>query len=42
MYMLLNLAIGDTGSWPGKYDASTPTGHMLVDYVRVYQTIWGF
>ena len=38
MYMLLNLAVGDTGSWPGKYDPSLPTGHMLVDYVRVWQT----
>ncbi|MEN0075490.1 MAG: family 16 glycosylhydrolase [Paracraurococcus sp.] len=38
MYMLLNLAVGDTGSWPGKYDASLPTGHMLVDYVHVWQT----
>ena len=38
MYMLLNLAVGDTGSWPGKYDPSLPTAHMLVDYVRVWQT----
>ncbi|TDH63601.1 glycosyl hydrolase family protein [Dankookia rubra] len=37
MYMLLNLAVGDAGSWPGKYDPSLPTGHMLVDYVRVWQ-----
>ncbi|RAI56243.1 hypothetical protein DOO78_21750 [Roseicella frigidaeris] len=38
MYMLLNLAVGDAGSWAGKYDASLPTGHMLVDYVHVWQT----
>ncbi|KQP82896.1 hypothetical protein ASF57_12245 [Methylobacterium sp. Leaf117] len=25
MYMVVNLAVGDTGSWPGKYDASMPT-----------------
>jgi hypothetical protein len=37
MYMLLNLAVGDTGSWPGKYDPGMPTAHMLVDYVRVWQ-----
>ena len=37
MYLLLNLAVGDTGSWPGKYDPSLPTGHMLVDYVHVWQ-----
>lgn len=38
MYMLVNLAVGDAGSWPGKYDASTGTGHLLVDYVRAWQT----
>jgi beta-glucanase (GH16 family) len=37
MYMLLNLAVGDTGSWPGKYDPSLPTGHMLIDYVRAWR-----
>lgn len=37
MYMLLNLAVGDTGSWPGATNASTPSeGHMLIDYVRAY------
>ena len=36
MYVLLNLAVGDTGSWPGKYDPSLPTGHLLVDYVHVW------
>ena len=34
MYMLLNLAVGDAGSWPGQYDAGKPDGHMLIDYVR--------
>ena len=38
MYMLLNLAVGDTGSWAGKYDPALPTAHMLVDYVHVWQT----
>jgi hypothetical protein len=37
MYMVLNLAVGDTGSWPGKYAASKPTAKMLVDYVHVWQ-----
>ena len=37
MYMLVNLAVGDTGSWPGKYDASMPTVQMDVDYVRAWQ-----
>ncbi|NEU14471.1 family 16 glycosylhydrolase [Methylobacterium sp. BTF04] len=37
MYMLLNLAVGDKGSWPGATDASTPNeGHMLIDYVHAY------
>ncbi|KQP93342.1 hypothetical protein ASF60_15565, partial [Methylobacterium sp. Leaf113] len=36
MYMVVNLAVGDTGSWPGKYDASMPTTHLDVDYVRVW------
>nr|WP_282103920.1 glycoside hydrolase family 16 protein [Methylobacterium sp. 37f] len=39
MYMLLNLAVGDAGSWPGATDATTPAeGHMLIDYVRAYTT----
>jgi Ca2+-binding RTX toxin-like protein len=37
MYMLLNLGVGDTGSWPGKYDPSMPTVHMQIDYVRAWQ-----
>jgi beta-glucanase (GH16 family) len=38
MYMVVNLAVGDTGSWPGSPDASNPTAHLLVDYVRAYAT----
>jgi Glycosyl hydrolases family 16 len=34
MYMLVNLAVGGAGSWPGA--AVGETGHMLVDYVRAY------
>ena len=37
MYMLLNLGVGDAGSWPGAYDPAKPTGHLLIDYVRVWQ-----
>lgn len=37
-YLLLNLAVGGTGSWPGPPDNSTPSpAPMLVDYVRYYQ-----
>ncbi len=37
-FLLLNLAVGGTGSWPGPPDNTTPTpAMMLVDYVRVYQ-----
>jgi len=36
-FLLLNLAIGGTGSWPGPPDSTTPSpARMLVDYVRVY------
>ncbi len=39
MYMLLNLAVGAAGSWPGATDSSTPLpAHMLVDYVHAYAT----
>jgi beta-glucanase (GH16 family) len=38
MYMLLNLAVGGAGSWPGQPDPSLPTAHMLIDYVRVWGT----
>jgi hypothetical protein len=36
-YLLLNLAVGGTGSWPGPPDSSTPSpAVMTVDYVRYY------
>lgn len=36
-FLLLNLAVGGTGSWPGPPDSTTPSpAVMLVDYVRVY------
>ena len=34
MYMLLNLAVGSTGSWPG--NNAGETGQMLVNWVRAY------
>ncbi len=37
-FLLLNLAVGGDGSWPGAPDATTPTpAVMTVDYVRIYQ-----
>jgi beta-glucanase (GH16 family) len=37
-YLLVNLAVGGDGSWPGPTDATTPTpAVMTVDYVRVYK-----
>ncbi len=37
-YMLINLAVGGVGSWPGMPDASTPwPAHFYIDYVRAYQ-----
>jgi len=37
-FLLLNLAVGGDGSWPGAPDASTPTpAVMTVDYVRIYR-----
>lgn len=37
-FLLLNLAIGGEGSWPGPTDATTPSpALMTVDYVRVYK-----
>jgi beta-glucanase (GH16 family) len=37
-YLLLNLAVGGDGSWPGPTDATTPNpAVMTVDYVRIYQ-----
>lgn len=36
-FVLLNLAVGGTGSWPGPPDNTTPSpATMLVDYVRQY------
>ena len=36
-FLLLNLAVGGTGSWPGAPDDSTPSpAKMMVDYVRQY------
>jgi beta-glucanase (GH16 family) len=36
-FLLLNLAVGGTGSWPGTPDNTTPSpAIMLVDYVRLY------
>ena len=36
-FLLLNLAVGGTGSWPGPPDSSTPNpATMTVDYVRQY------
>ncbi|TDH58895.1 glycoside hydrolase family 16 protein [Dankookia rubra] len=37
MYMVLNLAVGGTGSWAGATDPSMPTEHLLIDYVRAWQ-----
>jgi len=37
-FLLLNLAVGGDGSWPGPADATTPNpAVMSVDYVRLYQ-----
>lgn len=37
-FLLLNLAIGGDGSWPGPTDATTPSpALMTVDYVRIYK-----
>jgi beta-glucanase (GH16 family) len=39
MYMLLNLAVGGAGSWPGKPNAATVfPAHYQLDYVRAYAT----
>lgn len=36
-FLLLNLAVGGTGSWPGPPDNTTPNpASMVVDYVRWY------
>ena len=37
-FLLLNLAVGGTGSWPGPPDGTTPSpAVMAVDYVRWYK-----
>jgi beta-glucanase (GH16 family) len=37
-FLLMNLAVGGDGSWPGPADASTPMpAVMTVDYVRIYK-----
>jgi beta-glucanase (GH16 family) len=37
-FLLLNLAVGGTGSWPGPPDSNTPNpAVMTVDYVRWYK-----
>jgi beta-glucanase (GH16 family) len=39
MYMLLNLAVGGTGSWPGTPNSSTQfPATMQIDYVHAYAT----
>jgi len=39
MYMLVNLAVGSAGSWPGSPDETTQFPAVLeVDYVRAYAT----
>jgi beta-glucanase (GH16 family) len=39
-FLLLNLAVGGTGSWPGPTNSSTPSpAVMTVDYVRWYQAL---
>ena len=38
-YLLVNLAVGSSASWPGSPSAATPwPAVMQVDYVRAYQT----
>ena len=38
MYILLNLAVGGAGSWPGPPNSSTVfPANMQIDYVRVFQ-----
>jgi beta-glucanase (GH16 family) len=36
MYLLVNLAVGGPGSWPGPSDGLS-TAHLLVDYVRAWR-----
>ncbi|MCA9260699.1 MAG: glycoside hydrolase family 16 protein, partial [Planctomycetales bacterium] len=43
MYMLLNLAVGGPGSWPGEPNAATSfPAEMLIDYVRVFHLAGDF
>jgi beta-glucanase (GH16 family) len=38
MFIILNLAIGGVGSWPGPPDDTTPfPSYFQIDYVRVWQ-----
>src|SRR5579863_8412377 len=38
MYIVANLAVGGSGSWPGSWNGSTPSpAYMQIDYVRAYQ-----
>ncbi|MFC0685479.1 family 16 glycosylhydrolase [Novosphingobium clariflavum] len=39
MYLLMNLAVGGSGSWGGGPDAQTGTGKMQIDYVKAYRTV---
>src|SRR6202008_2476298 len=38
MYMLMDLAMGAQGSWPGAAPADGPAQQMEIDYVRAYAT----
>ncbi len=39
MYMLLNLAVGGAGSWPGAAASSSIPASMKIDWVRAYATV---
>lgn len=40
MYLILNLAIGAEGSWPGSWDATTPTQvDFVIDWVRIWRRV---
>ena len=38
MYLLLNLAVGGTGSWPGPALSTLTSAQYQIDYVRAYAT----
>ncbi len=39
-YIIINLAIGDTNSWPGKPDSTNIwPAYLKIDYVRAYQRV---